>query len=76
MTGEEMAAALEWIGWTRSEAARRMQCNESRVRRMIAGEIEIPDHAALWLTTLVAVHRALMAPLPTSSTGACSQAAD
>lgn len=62
MTGDQLAESIALIGWTNAEVARRIGCHESRIRRMIAGEIEIPLDVSLWVSTLAAVHGALRHP--------------
>jgi ribosome-binding protein aMBF1 (putative translation factor) len=63
MAGTEMAHALQVIGWSRCELARRRGCRETLIRRMEAGTRRVEPELAAWLRRAVAWHEAH--PVPT-----------
>ena len=48
MTGPTLAAILRKIGWSAREFAGRLRCDETTVRRMLAGRRPIPPDLARW----------------------------
>lgn len=62
MSAERFYFCQRCIGWTDGEMARRLQIDESSVRRMRKGWKFIPRAVAIWLEHLAAIHRAMPQP--------------
>lgn len=56
MTGAELAAALQTIGWSQRELARRLKVGETQVRRWVAGAAPMPPALMAWLAKAAAWH--------------------
>lgn len=50
VTGDEMFATMQAIGWSPATLARRLGVQESSVRQWLNGRREIPPNLADWLT--------------------------
>ena len=64
MTGSELHAAMTVIGWSRSQLARRLQCDEGTVRAMETGRRPIPLVIEAYIRPIAAVINALPPPDP------------
>lgn len=62
MTGAELVAALDTIGWSNRKLAKRLRCDEIRIRRWIQDVSQVPPSVAKWLSTLAAFHERHPAP--------------
>ena len=62
MTPTEFRTALDEIGWTQRELARRLGVPEARVRRWGNGMYPVPDGVAHGLGRIVAAYQRLPAP--------------
>ena len=60
MTHSELHSVLQQIGWDQRELARRLGVHHSRVSRMCAGSVAVPDDMAARLRALAAVAETLM----------------
>jgi hypothetical protein len=63
MTPTECRACLNALDWSQRSPAHLLDRDERMVRRRAAGQYEIPDAVAGWLTTLAAFHAKHPVPL-------------
>ncbi len=56
MTGPELAAAREGLGWSRVYLAEQLECSEGTIRQMEDGRRTIPPIVAAWITDLFLYH--------------------
>ena len=64
MTGRELEGDREVLGWTRSELARRLKCDEGTIRMMERDLRSIPEQIAAWLHPIATLARVLQPPEP------------
>lgn len=56
MTGAEMQACREAIGWSRKQLSELIWCSDSTIRLMEQGGRAVPDQVAVWLRFLRDAH--------------------
>jgi inorganic pyrophosphatase/exopolyphosphatase len=58
----DLDSLISAIGWSRLEAARRLNCDEKLIRKWTSGELAAPAIVGAWLAALVAAINRLPAP--------------
>ena len=64
MNGKQLESDRQALGWSRSELARRLRCDEGTIRMMESNLRSVPEQVAAWLHPIATLARALPPPEP------------